>query len=149
MTERPSAVLLPGGDVVVPGELLAGLLSVLREHADVCRGVSRPSGVSAPRWTPGLAGLLTVVAGAAADHQQRKHRASARRVLPVVPAAETRGSWGGEEITIREAAVVLGVGERRVRQLVAAGVLVGRKTARDVWVLDRAAVSAHRTSRSA
>ena len=148
MTERPSAVLLPGGDVVVPGELLAGLLSVLREHADVCRGMSRPSGVSVPRWTPGLAGLLTVVAGAAADHQQRKHRAAAVGTLSVLPPAETRRSCG-EAITVREASVVLGLGERRCRQLLAAGVLVGRKAARDCWVVDRSSVAAYRAGRCA
>lgn len=47
----------------------------------------------------------------------------------------------GEEITTGQAAVLLGVSERRARQLAAGG--MGRKAGR-TWLLDRAAVEEHR-----
>ena len=58
------------------------------------------------------------------------------------PAAEIGASWAGDEVvTTAEAAVLLGVSERRARQLAAAG--LGRKVGQR-WVLDRGAVLAWR-----
>ncbi|MFI7632423.1 helix-turn-helix domain-containing protein [Microbispora rosea] len=57
------------------------------------------------------------------------------------PVAAIGSSSPGDEISTAEAAALLGVKERRVRQLAEGG--LGRKVGR-VWVLDRAAVLAWR-----
>jgi hypothetical protein len=57
--------------------------------------------------------------------------------------SETSPSWS-EQITSGAAATILGVTERRVRQLGAAG--LGRKVGR-AWVFDRAVVQAERAHR--
>ncbi|MFI7044747.1 helix-turn-helix domain-containing protein [Streptosporangium sandarakinum] len=75
----------------------------------------------------------------AADAYTRQPVAAA-----ATPVAATGPSSTREEITTAEAAVVLGVKERRVRQLAEGG--LGRKVGR-VWVMDRAAVLAYRDER--
>ncbi|WP_187280761.1 helix-turn-helix domain-containing protein [Microbispora sp. CSR-4] len=60
------------------------------------------------------------------------------------PVAEIEGPSPGEEITTAEAAVLLGVTERRVRQLADHG--LGQKVGRQ-WVYDRAVVLAWRDER--
>lgn len=60
------------------------------------------------------------------------------------PVAAVEGRSSREEITTAEAAALLGVTERRARQLAEGG--MGRKIGR-VWVLDLAAVVAYRDGR--
>lgn len=105
--------------VVVPPEL-AGLVDLL---LGVGLGtIERRDGALPP--TPGLEGLriqLRVTAAAARGTRQRM----------VVPTAQPSVTY----LTVGEAAEVMGLKPRRVRQLAAAGILIARKHGRD-WQID-------------
>ena len=63
-----------------------------------------------------------------------------------VVGAEARSGWSHDEISIDEAAGILGVSPRRVRTLAAGG--LGRKVG-SRWLIDRAAVLAEVERRGA
>ncbi len=122
-------VLLPGGDVVVPAELLAALLHEL-ELARAPMGVRIP-----PRSAP-MAAVADLMRQGAIAYRQRARATNA--TIPVVAqpafaalsAASARHaglSEVGEVIGVVRAAEILGVSHQRVRVLCAQGGLAARK----------------------
>lgn len=132
-------VILPGGDLVVPGS---------REYLTVMGLALRQFGTSVPQLREAARMLLAAAEAAFAREQQRAARASAAGILPVFPAAETVPRSGQQTVTAKQAADLAGVTERRICQLAAAGTITGRHAARRVWELDRDSVISYAHGRN-
>ena len=142
MGERPGPVILPGGDLVIPGdpEVLGVLVLALRSFR-----------TSSPRIRAAAGSQLA----AAQEALVRSHvRAAAARPAPAgaaraAPTAAVPGpaqappSSGASTITTAGAEDLTGLSAERWRQLAASGAIPGCQTHRKVWLLDRAAVIAY------
>lgn len=148
--DRPAPVLLWDG-VVVPGVLAEELVAALDLLEAYERGAP-PRGRRAAGLSRGVWSVREVARQAALQFraQQEAHAANAAVSGPVVTVLvpAQAGSQSAAEITTEQAATIAGVSEARVRQLAAAGVIEGRKTSRNVWLLSRASVRAYARRRS-
>lgn len=152
-----AAVLLPGGDVVVPAAMLAEL------HAELTAPRQQvPMGVAMPRRTAQMAELVDLALSGAIAHRQRL-RASERACdslsqsppAPPLPTSASVGpSMSGEVVSVAVAAGMLGVSPQWCRVLAANGALPGarktrglvgngRGTARLRWCIPAASVRAY------
>jgi hypothetical protein len=146
MAERPEPFLNRWRELTVPPEDLAELAGWLAVLIGYISGRFPPASARQPVVSRKLAAYADLARRGAADFAAAQHRAAAgrdcapatRRVL--APAQPLSSS--GEMITVTDAAVLLGVKPQRVRQLAGSGRISGRKTARDVWELDRGSVIA-------
>ncbi|HEX4100514.1 MAG TPA: hypothetical protein VHY21_08225 [Pseudonocardiaceae bacterium] len=148
-----TAVLLPGGDVVVPAAMLAALLAELE-------AARAPMGVVVPRRTPQMAELAETLREAAIAHRQRLRATT--RACPLVARPEPAPSLpmlaGPSEddgvVSVAVAAGMLGVSPQWCRVLAANGALPGarkvrglvgngRGTARLRWCIPAASVRAY------
>ena len=135
MTTHGAAVLLPGGDVVVPAAMLAELLVPLRAHHDACRGVTAPPASVQPRWSPTLHHLTEVASLGAIAYRKRVRATHATSAIVAQSPSVTlsalsprRGGTDGEgAISVARAAEILGVSRQFVRVLAASGGLAARK----------------------
>jgi hypothetical protein len=158
-----SAVLLPGGDVVVPGELLADLLFELEAPKQ-----RAPLDVVTPHRSRQIAELVDLTRQGAVAHRQRL-RAS-RESFATLSQTSTVTPWessvdrhaglsiGGEVVGVAVASGMLDKSQQWVRVLAASGALPGarktrglvgngRGTARIHWRIPLAAVHAYLQTR--
>lgn len=146
---------LVGGVLVIPAELLAQLLAELE-------AVRAPAGVTVPRRTPTMAGLVDLVRQGAIEHRQRQRASAARsevvaqpigaECFPAPVVASRRhstnpfGSEYGEQelIVVAQAAEMLDVSQQWIRQLCAHGAFPGARIVRGKgsirWLIPRQAV---------
>ncbi|MFI2202661.1 hypothetical protein ACH47Z_18150 [Streptomyces sp. NPDC020192] len=132
--------------LVVPGVLaeeLAAALDLVEAYGAASSNLpGRRRGLSRGVWA-----VREVARQAAVQfrEQQQAHAANAAANAPVVtvlvPAKAAAESVS--EITTEQAATIAGVTEARIRQLATAGVIEGRKTSRNVWLLDPGSVRAY------
>lgn len=143
---RPGPVLIHDG-VVVPGALcvdLGILLDLLQAYLRMYPVLPNGRTVRLPRAAEVL---YDAIHDAAVDFQERQAAeaafavASAQRATVLTPAQTITQS--GPEITTEQAATILRKTEARVRQLLAAGSLTGRKIERNVWMINRGSVLAY------
>ena len=153
---RPDPVVLHDG-LVVPGALCAELAAGLLLLEAFLRGAPPPAAARAPRVSRAVLAVRVAAQEAAVTYQRREtqRRAFAATNAPqatVLTAAHVLSpSSPGDEITTARAATIAGVTEARIRQLAGAGTIRGRKTPRDVWLVDLGdvrAYAARRTRRS-
>lgn len=121
----------------------------VRAHGAWLRGLPQPY---AARLAADLEGSWAQLEASALDHQERMRarqlgRASADGSAEVVETEMGAGSVMSGEMTTQEAADMLGIGARRVGQLLAAGELQGRKVG-GAWRVDRDTVVAARDVRA-
>ena len=137
-------------------DVLGELLSALRLHDDLARGRYPRRGAVPPR-SAALAGIEALVAGAVRYHRGRAAAASAT-VLPAGLAVPV-GDVGGDrkpgalsvvdEMTVAEAALLLGVCTQSVRVLIHSGQIDGwqESEGRRAWHVSRASALAWRERR--
>jgi hypothetical protein len=121
----------PPGDEARLARWLAELAEYRRAGA-----VSRPGSVAQPPLADdaSLRRRLTIAAACAG---RSRRLAPAAAPPPVLDRAQAAPSSSAQEIDVADAAGLLHVSEERVRQLIRAGALGGRKAARNTWVLSR------------
>jgi ribosomal protein S14 len=155
------ALLLPGGDVVIPAELLAALLFELEAPKQ-----RLPLDVAMPHRTPAIAELVDLTRQGAIAHLQRL-RATSRAceslsqpssVTRLATSAQVDGpSEDGEAVGVAVASGMLGFSPQWMRVLAASGQLPGSRKARGIgngvgparvrWRIPLAAVHAYRANR--
>jgi hypothetical protein len=144
MSERARPVILPGGDVVTPGdpERLSALILAYRHALTV---------VSSPKLRYLITEQLRVTEEALVRAQQAAHRAAARAsapgTAPVLPPAEPVTASERVMVTVAEAAGMIGCSDGWVRRLARVGVLDGRRAPRNVWEISRASVTGYAEER--
>ena len=120
------ASLPPSADDVAVARVLGELLVALRLHDGLGNGVYPPRG-SVPRRSPAMAGLEAAVARVVRRYRDAASAAGSPTSLPAgleVAAAragrdlQAPRSSPEDVITLAEAALLLGVGQERARQLV-------------------------------
>ena len=132
--DRPVPVVLPGGDLWLPGELCPSLVAALA--------------VAQPR-SPDLIAVRNAAARAAVAHQQALHQTTAVRKprdlrisadqLPLVAdCAEIAAPL--PTVTTAGASALVGLTERRWRQLATQGLVTASKDDGSRWLLDRRSV---------
>ncbi|MEU5633529.1 helix-turn-helix domain-containing protein [Streptomyces rishiriensis] len=141
--DRPAPLLLPGGDLLVPAQVVDHLALAL-DRLDAYERGAPP-----PRRRGGLtreaAGIRQVAVQAALRFQdeQEARAAYAAATVTVLTPAQPRSQSRPEELTTEQAATILGVTEARIRQLAAAGAVEGRKAARNIWLISSESVRAY------
>ncbi|WP_169316750.1 helix-turn-helix domain-containing protein [Actinacidiphila oryziradicis] len=149
---RPAPVQLWDG-IAVPGVLCEELTAALDLLDAYLRGTPPPASFRRPRLSWAAQAVRVTARDAAVEfrQQQEARRAYAGASAPVVtlltPAKAPSGSDRRQFMTTEQAATIAGVSEARVRQLAAAGTIDGRKTSRNVWLLDPESVRAYRARR--
>jgi excisionase family DNA binding protein len=111
--------------------------SKFREQAALLRSLGQPGLAREVEFA------VSQLRAAAAEHQ-RVVSASGSASAEIVPEAARCASR--DEVPVKEAAVMLSVSERRVRQWLEAGALRGRKVGR-AWLVDAGAVETMRDVR--
>jgi excisionase family DNA binding protein len=151
---RYEAVVLPSGDMWVPGALAGQLAAVLRASAEVLSGRPVPASCRSVRPSRDLLRLADVAAAAAREREAAKHRAAALAAISAEPSPDARALLPSTQVegssvtvTVAEAADRLNLSAERVRQLAASGQIKGQRTARRVWYLELASVAAYRPQR--
>ena len=151
---RLEAVVLPDGALWIPGELAGQLAAVLRASAEVLSGRPMPASCAAVRPSRDLLRLADAAAVAAEVREGVKHRAAAYASISAQPSSGTdqlfpsaQVAGVSDTVTVAEASALMGVTPERVRQLAAAGRIKGQRTARRVWMLERASVASQETRR--
>ncbi|GAA3255986.1 hypothetical protein [Streptomyces lavendulae] len=147
---RPAPVVIHDG-LVVPGALAADLVAALDLLEAYVRGVL-PRGMRPPGRLSPVAVAVRSAARAAAQvaAQQAQYvaaNAAASTAAPKLLAPAQIPAQSLQEITTEQAATIAGITESRIRQLAAAGTIAGRKTDRNVWLLDPSDVRAYRNGR--
>lgn len=140
---RPAPVVIHDG-LVVPGALAADLVAAIDLLEAYVRGVL-PRGARPPGRLSPVAVAVRSAARAAA--QVAAANAVASTPTPKLLAPAQIPSQSSQEITTEQAAAIAGITESRVRQLASAGIIAGRKTDRNVWLLDSSTVRAYRNGR--
>lgn len=148
----PAAGRVTGGQdsppriAAVPPECAAFLLATLRERGvtsqTVAAAVQRRHASGAPLAAGAITAGWTQLQAAEGWYMARLAGASAGGSAEVV-AAEVPSGLEAVEVTTVVAADMLGVTDRRVRQLIASGRLPARQVGRS-WVIERDAVVALR-----
>lgn len=127
MSEVKSRFFVEGPAVVVPARVAAALAGFLLRYEREWREFAAPyAGVE-------LASVRMALEDAA------RIATPGNRLLPESETGTQSLSMGEDTVTTDEAASRLGVGSRRVRQLLASGELTGRLVA-GRWMVDAAAV---------
>lgn len=140
--DRPAPVLLWDGTLVVPGVLSEEVAAALDLLEAFMRGTPPPSACRQVRLPRGVWSVREVARQAAVQfrEQQAAHRANAAASAPAATVLTTAQapslSDRRQQLTTEQAATLAGVTEARIRQLAAAGVISGRKTSRNTWLLD-------------
>ncbi|GLW00898.1 hypothetical protein [Streptomyces lavendulae] len=147
---RPAPVVIHDG-LVVPGALAADLVAALDLLEAYVRGVlprgARPPGRLSPVAVAVRSAARAAAQVAAQQAQYVAANAAASTVAPKLLAPAQIPAQSVPEITTEQAATIAGITESRVRQLAAAGTIAGRKTDRNVWLLDSSDVRAYRNGR--
>lgn len=148
---RPGPTQFHDG-IVVPGALCEELMAALDLLAAF--GCGAPPPVRPQRLSLALQTVRMKARDAALEfqrQQQESRRAYAGASAPVVtlltPAEAPSVSDRRQFMTTEQAATIAGVSEARIRQLALAGMISGRKTSRNVWLLDPESVRAYRARR--
>lgn len=153
------ALLLSGGDLVIPAELLKELHAELTAPRQAV-----PLNVTTPRRTRQIAELVDLVlTGAIAHHQAEsgRKRVTLSQPSPVPPSVTSAPagslSMGGEVVSVAVAAEMLGFSPQWVRELARAGALPGAYKGRGVgngrgaahahWCIPLASVHAYLQTR--
>jgi len=132
--DRPVPVVLPGGDLWLPGELCPSLVAALA--------------VAQPR-SPDLIAVRNAAARAAVAHHQALHQTAAvrkRRDLGISADSFPRVANSPEitsllpTVTTAEASALSGLTQRRWRQLAAEGLVAATRDDSGRWWLDRQSV---------
>jgi hypothetical protein len=156
------ALLLSGGDLVIPAELLKELLHELQAPRQAV-----PLNVTTPRRTPQIAELVDLVRDGAIAHRQRTRESprafpALSQPSPVPPSVTSASagslSIGGEVVGVAVAAVMLGKSKQWTRALAKSGRLPsarmtlsrsgnGSGPARICWCIPLASVHAYLADR--
>jgi hypothetical protein len=149
---RPAPVQMWDG-IAVPGVLCEELTAALDLLDAFMRGTPPPAGRRV-RLSWAAQAVRVTARDAALEfrrQQQESRRANAGASAPVVtlltPPQTPPVSDRRQFMTTEQAATIAGVTEARVRQLALAGKISGRKTSRNVWLLDPESVRAYRARR--
>ncbi|MFF6939976.1 hypothetical protein [Streptomyces lavendulae] len=146
MDNRPAPVVIHDG-LVVPGALAADLVAAIDLlEAYVCGALprgARPPGRLSPVAVAVRAAARAAAQAAARQADYAAAHAAASRPTPKLLAPAQIPAQSSQEITTEQAATIAGITESRVRQLAAAGIIAGRKTDRNVWLLDSSDVRAY------
>lgn len=145
---RPAPVILPGGDLAVPGELCAQLCAALEQLEAYINGTPPPAACRSARLSRAALAVMMASRAAAVQHQQlQAQRTSAAPTPTFLPPAQLPRLSDEEMITTRRAADIARVSQEWIRRLWSAGKIRGHKIERDVLMVNLGDVRAYGADR--